>query len=194
MTEDIKKEIENATSEQKEAEATGDHKEEIKKESEREDKIQELTDSLQRLQAEFENYQKFAEKEKAESGKYAKAQLIGTLLPCIDAFSMALTHTKNPEKFVEGMKLIHEQILLTLGNEGLTPIQALGKEFDPHLHEVMMKKPSEEKEGVIIDEVQPGFMLGERVLRHSKVIVSGEATESKENGAEQKKEVKDEEE
>ena len=146
-------------------------KEEAKKDP-KDAQIEELTDSLQRLQAEFENHKKYVEKEKQDFMKFAKAQFIDTLLPTIDTFEAALKQTENAEKFVEGIKMLHNQLMSMLKREGLKEIEVIGKEFDPHFHEVMMKKQSEEKEETIVQELQKGYMFKDKVLRHSKVIIS----------------------
>ena len=156
------------------------HKE-VKKEKQKKktDKevIGELTDSLQRLQAEFENYKKQVDKEKVQFMQYSKADLIGKLLPLLDTFEIALKNTNDAEKFVKGMEMTFAQLFSTLEAEGLKPIETAGKEFDPHLHEVMLRQKSDKDDGTILEELQKGYMLNDNVLRHSKVKVS----EKKEN-------------
>lgn len=146
-------------------------KKSVKKPTE-EEKIAELTETLQRLQAEFENYKKRIEKEKAEFVKYAKAELIQRLLPTLDTFEIALKSTKDNEKFVKGMEMVYAQFVSTLQSEGLKPIEAIGKKFDPYLHEVMLKEKSDKDEGIVLEELQKGYMLNDKVLRHSKVKIS----------------------
>ncbi|MEK6868614.1 MAG: nucleotide exchange factor GrpE [Nanoarchaeota archaeon] len=136
------------------------------------DKIDELTETLQRLQAEFENYKKRVDKEKSEFVKYAKAELMQGLLPTLDTFEIALKSTKDNEKFVKGMEMVYAQFVSTLQSEGLKPIEAVGKKFDPYLHEVMLKEKSDKDDGVVLEELQKGYMLNDRVLRHSKVKIS----------------------
>lgn len=150
------------------------HKPEIKKEKKPLEKefIAELTDTLQRTQAEFENYKKRVDKEKQEFVKYSKAELIQKLLPIIDTFEIALKSTDDKEKFVKGMEIVYAQLISSLHAEGLKPIEALGKKFDPYLHEVMLKEKSEKDEGTVLEELQKGYMLNDKVLRHSKVKVS----------------------
>ena len=143
--------------------------------------IAELTDTLQRLQAEFENYKKRIEKENLEFVKYAKAELIYKLLPLLDTFEIALKNTGDKEKFIKGMEIVYAQLFSTLQSEGLKPIEALGKKFDPYLHEVMLKQKSDKDEGVVLEELQKGYTLNGKVLRHSKVKVSEKAEEKKES-------------
>lgn len=157
--------------------------EEIKKADEKEDldkqleeknkKIEELTDTLKRLQAEFENFKKRIEKEKIEFVKYAHADVVASMLPVLDSFEIALKNTTDKEKFVEGIKIIYAQLYSALEAEGLKPIKATGEKFDPYKHEVLMKQESEKPDDTILEEFQKGYMLNDKVLRHSKVKVSG---------------------
>ena len=137
------------------------------------EKIEELTETLQRLQAEFENYKKRIDKEKEEFAKYAGALTIGKMLPVLDSFEIALKNTSDREKFVEGMKMIYAQFHSVLEAEGVRPIKAAGEKFDPYRHEVLMKEESDKPEDTILEEFQKGYMLNDRVLRHSKVKISG---------------------
>ena len=136
-------------------------------------KIEELTDTLKRLQAEFENYKKWNAKEKTEFIKYAHADIIENMLPVLDSLEIALKNTGDKEKFVEGMKMIYAQFHSMLEAEGLRPIKASGEKFDPYRHEVLMKENSDKPEGTILEEFQKGYMLNDKVLRHSKVKISG---------------------
>ena len=85
---------------------------------------------------------------------------------------MALKNTDNHAELIEGVELIYSQLYTLLKEEGLEHIPAEGKKFDPYLHEVMLSEKSEEKEDTIIDELQKGYLLKDRVLRHSKVKVA----------------------
>ena len=135
-------------------------------------KIKELTETLQRLQAEFENYKKGVEKEKEEFLRYAKADLIVKLLPILDSFELAIKNTTDNDKFIKGVELIFAQLYALLQSEGLMPIKAIGEKFDPYKHEVLMKQESDKEEDIILEEMQKGYMLNDKVLRHSKVKVS----------------------
>ena len=141
------------------------------------EKIVELTDDLQRLQAEFENYKKRTDKEKQEFSNYAKAELIAKLLPLLDTFEIALKNTKDHEKFAKGMEMVFAQLFSALEAEGLRPIQAHGKKFDPYYHEVMLKQESDREEGVVLEELQRGYMFKDKVLRYSKVKVTEKKVE-----------------
>ncbi|MFH2028173.1 MAG: nucleotide exchange factor GrpE [Nanoarchaeota archaeon] len=148
---------------------------EVKKDTSKEDikdvKIAELTDSLQRLQAEFENYRKYVEKEKNEFRKYAKADIIDKILPILDSFELAFKSTADKEKFIKGMELIYSQFFSILEKEGLKKIKTEGK-CDPNLHEVLLKEKSDKEEDMIIEELQKGYMLNDKILRYAKVKVS----------------------
>jgi molecular chaperone GrpE len=151
-----------------------DEKEDLKKQiEEKEKKIEELTDTLKRLQAEFENYKKRVDKEKVEFVKFAHADVIAQMLPVLDSFEIALKNTTEKEKFIEGIKIIYAQLYSVLEAEGLKPIKATGEKFDPYKHEVLMKEESDKPEGTILEEFQKGYMINDKVLRHSKVKISG---------------------
>lgn len=143
-----------------------------KSETSQKEKIKELTETLQRLQAEFENYKKRIDKEKGEFVKYSKHEVIAKILPILDSFELAIKNAKNNPNFLKGVELIFSQLYSTLESEGLRPIEALGKKFDPYKHEVLMQEASDKEEDVVLEELQKGYMLNDKVLRHSKVKVS----------------------
>jgi len=146
-------------------------KKEIKQADDKDKKIDELTDCLQRLQAEFENYKKYIERQTAELRKYAHADIILKLLPVLDSFELALKNTSNKEEFVKGVELIYSQLFSTLEKEGLRHIKAEGQKLDPLKHEVLLKEKSDKEEDTILEELQKGYMLCDKVIRHSKVKV-----------------------
>ena len=142
-----------------------------KKVESKQKQLEELTDTLQRLQAEFENYKKRVDKERVHFMEYSKAEIIAKLLPILDSFELALQNTKEADKFAKGMEMIHTQIIDSLQQEGLRKIEVNGK-FDPFKHEVLLKEKSNEDEDTILQELQPGYMLKDKVLRHAKVKVA----------------------
>ena len=151
-----------------------ENKQEEKQElDEKDQKIAELTDTLKRLQAEFENFKKRNDKERVEFVKYAHADIISQLLPVLDSFELALKNTADKDKLIEGIKMIHAQLYSTLEALGLHPIKATGEKFDPYRHEVLMKQESDKPEDTILEEFQKGYMLNDKVIRHSKVKISG---------------------
>jgi molecular chaperone GrpE len=133
----------------------------------------------QRAQADFINYRNRSEREKADLGKYAKSELMLKLLPTLDDMKRALAAIPPRQEklgWVEGVRLIERKLRATLEAEGLEPIKALGEPFDPHFHEAVMAGKG--KEGVVVEEIQKGYQLHDRVLRPSKVVVgSGEEDE-----------------
>lgn len=151
-----------------------DHKDKKgkKKKCEHDEKIKSLINDLQRLQAEFENYKKRVEKEKTEFSEYAAAETIKALLPVTDNFELALKNTEKHDEFVKGVELVYSQLREVLSENGLTQIEAKGKLFDPHIHEALLSEESKEEAGTILEELQKGFKIKERVLRHAKVKVA----------------------
>jgi len=126
----------------------------------------------QRAQADFVNYKKRAEQEKRETVEFANSGLILALLAVADDFDRAfasLPSRLSKSGWIEGIKLIYSKFRATLEAQGLTEIDAKGKPFDPHLHEAVMHQEGEED--IVIEEVQKGYKLKDRVLRPSKVIV-----------------------
>ena len=132
----------------------------------------ELIETLQRLQAEFENYRKRIEKEKAVMCSMAKADFIKKLLPVIDSFELALKNKEKKEDFIKGMDLVFSELMSVLKKEGLKYIEAEGKKFDPFLHEALLTEKSDKEDGTIIEELQKGYIFNDVVLRHSKVKVA----------------------
>ncbi len=143
-------------------------------------KAGEYRDSLQRLQADFENYKKRCEREAESLRKYANAGLVKSLLPVLDSFELALKNNGDHQKFVKGVEMIYAQLYSMLEDCGLKKIEAEGRRFDPYLHEVLLQEDSE-KDGIVLEELQKGYVLGDAVIRHSKVKV-GRKGEGKNDG------------
>jgi len=136
-------------------------------------KEEELTALLKKVQADFENYQKRSEKEKAECIQSSSKYLIEKLLPVLDAFELALRNTSNQEEFIKGVELIYSHLWETLEKEGLKPIKAENEKFDPYLHEALMQEASDKPENTVLEELQKGYKFKDLVLRHTKVKISG---------------------
>lgn len=137
--------------------------------------IEELTDTLKRLQAEFENYKKRQDKENSQLMKNANADLIQEMLPVLDSFELAIKNSNGNEeieKFKKGLEMIYAQFFGILQDQGLRIIDIKNKKFDPYKHEVLLVKESDKEDDVILEEFQKGYMLNEIVLRHSKVMIS----------------------
>ena len=141
-----------------------------------EEQAKELEDRLLRLAAEFDNYKKRMAKEFGYLVKNANENLILQLLGTLDNFQRALDSAKTSddyESFHKGVELIHNHMKEILTKEGLKEIEALGKPFDPNFHEAVTQAESDEHdEGIIVDEISKGYMLNDRLLRASKVVVS----------------------
>lgn len=131
---------------------------------------------LQRLQADFDNYRKRTQKERTELIKYASERLVGELLPVLDNFDRAVSAAKvNPDftSFSQGVEMILRQMQTALSKEGLKAMDAVGQPFDPNLHEAVLRVASEEHpENTVVEELQKGYYLKEKVLRPCMVKVS----------------------
>lgn len=137
-------------------------------------------DRLLRLQADFENYKKRAEKERAEYTKYANGELISELLTVLDDLERARNSASGlvgrgaaDEQFSEGIKLIESKFREVLEGAGLKEIEAKGKEFDPNYHEAVMTTPAQGNENnTVAQELQKGYTLRGRVIRPARVVVA----------------------
>ena len=139
-----------------------------------EEKVAELEDRTKRQMAEFENFRKRTEKEKSQMFETGAKSVIEKILPVIDNFErgLAAIEPDNKDSFYEGMCMIHKQMLSELEKIGVTPIEAIGKEFDPNFHNAVMQVESEEFEsGVVAQELQKGYMYRESVVIYSMVAV-----------------------
>lgn len=141
--------------------------------SSKEAEIKRLSDSYMRLQADFANYKKRTEKEKASNIAYANEDLICDLLPVIDNFERALeVDDDKKDSFWEGVKLIYDQLTKVLIDNGVEEIEALGKKFDPNYHHAALMEESDEDEGTVLEVFQKGYMLKEKIIRPSMVKVA----------------------
>lgn len=138
---------------------------------------QELMNTLVRRQADFENYRKRVEKERAQDRQRATESLIEHLLPMLDAFDRALAQS-NDSAYVEyrkGFELIRRQLWETLAKQGLVRIDALDQEFNPHFHHAIERvETTDHADGIVIGELQPGYLLHGHVLRPAMVRVASE--------------------
>ncbi|WPP42775.1 nucleotide exchange factor GrpE [Paenibacillus hunanensis] len=138
---------------------------------------EEQTQRLLRAQADFDNFRRRTQKEKEDLAKYASAQLITELIPVIDNFERAMaTKPEHPEleSFSKGVDMIFRQLSDVLKNAGLTTMETVGQPFNPEFHQAVMQVESEEyEEGIIVEELQKGYVLKDKVLRPAMVKVSG---------------------
>jgi molecular chaperone GrpE len=130
-------------------------------------------DRLLRLAADFENYKKRTARERQEYVTLANERLIGELLPILDDLERALRAAEEHQEvqLEEGVRLVHSSLASLLERHGVTAIDTDGK-FDPYVHEALLSQPSEAEEGSVIDVVQKGYRLGDRVVRPARVVVA----------------------
>lgn len=135
-----------------------------------------LKDQLLRKAAEFENYKRRTEAEFHSIVKNANERLLGSLLPIADDLARSLkscTPETKTDPFYRGVELIHNKLLKTLESSGVVPFESVGKPFDVGHHDALMQVPrSDVPDRTVIEEVERGYMLYDRVLRHAKVVVS----------------------
>jgi molecular chaperone GrpE len=169
---------------------------------------EELIDTLQRLQADFDNYRKRAARDQESLVARAGERIVKELLPILDDLERVLEAAKRPEapvrdsgpregvrgnrvdvpptdsglsKLEDGVQLVHRQLEQLLEKEGLAPVETDGQ-FDPHVHEALLTQPSDADEGSVIEVLQKGYRLGDRVLRPARVVVAGPKEEDGPNG------------
>jgi molecular chaperone GrpE len=134
----------------------------------------EYLDSLQRLKAEFDNYRKRVARSDSERAQQGVARLVKELVPVLDDLERALEFAEEHEeaKLEDGVRLVHRELIDALQKEGLTEIDTAGA-FDPHVHEALLTQPSDEAEsGTILQVLQKGYRLGDKVVRPARVIVA----------------------
>ena len=139
----------------------------------KEQELIELTDLLKRNQAEFENYRTRIETQRKELVIMANKELILKLLPLLDSFELAFNNKDKSIEFLKGMELIYSQFFQVLEDEGLKPMDTENHQFNPNLHEALLTEKHDDKENeLILENLQKGFMLGDKVLRHAKVKIN----------------------
>ena len=136
--------------------------------------IGDLSERLLRLQADFENFRKRAQREKDEARQFANQSLIEKQLPILDNFEMALAAAKDADPALrDGVQMIYDQLLGILRDSGVETIDATGEEFDPNLHEAISQQETTEAEpGTVVEQVQRGYRLHERLVRPARVVVA----------------------
>lgn len=147
-----------------------------KKEDKKELRIAELEDRVKRQLAEFENFRNRTEKEKSHMYEVGAREVIEKILPVVDNFERGLAAVPAEQKadpFVEGMDKVYRQLMTTLTDLGVKPIEAAGREFDPNYHNAVMHVEDEELgENIVAEEFQKGYLYRENVVRHSMVKVA----------------------
>ena len=139
--------------------------------------LSEQKDKLLRLYSEFENYKKRVGRERTEQLKYAAIDTYLTFLPVIDDFERAqksMEDASDVNSVREGVKLIYQKFKTSLESKGVKAMNAVGTAFDPELHDAIsnIPAPSEDQKGMVIDEIERGYLLNDKVIRHAKVIVA----------------------
>ncbi|MBN1592534.1 MAG: nucleotide exchange factor GrpE [Candidatus Coatesbacteria bacterium] len=155
---------------------TSIYKDELKELKEHATKTEEYLDDLRRLKAEFDNFRKRSIKEKEALIHYGEEELVMELLTTIDNFERAIAAAKEAGSegpFLEGMTLVHDQMMSVLKKRGLERIKSKGEEFDPNIHEAVLQEFSDEvPPNHVIDELQTGYMFRDKLMRPAKVRVA----------------------
>ena len=145
------------------------------KKDKKDEQIEELTDRVKRQMAEFENFRRRSEKEKSQMYEIGARSIIEKILPVVDNFERGLSGIEegNDDPFAAGMQMIYKQLITSLSEAGVTPIEAVGKEFDPNFHNAVMHVEDEAYgENEVVEELQKGYMYRDTVVRHSMVKVA----------------------
>ena len=166
--------VEGVVEDAPEEEVTKD--EETGTKDKKDEKIKELNDRLLRNLAEFENFRKRTDKEKSQMFEMGAKSIIEKILPAIDSFELGIAAMSEEDKASgvgQGMEKIYKQLMTILEGAGVKQIEALGKEFDPNLHNAVMHEENEEfGENTVSQELQKGYMYNDSVIRHSMVKVA----------------------
>jgi len=144
-----------------------------------EEEVARLRDQLLRTVADFENYRRRARGEQEQLIQYGNERLLRALLPFIDDLRRSVEsgakveeRGREFESFFQGVSMVADKVTRLLESQGVQKIETVGTMFDVNLHEALLRQPSDEPEGTIIAELEPGYTYGDRVLRHARVMVS----------------------
>ncbi len=179
--EDAAEEEDSGESSEEESEEEGPEEEKkgrklFGKKNKKDEKIEELTDRLTRQMAEFDNFRKRTDKEKSQMYEIGAKDIINKILPVVDNFERGLAAVPEEEKknpILEGMEKVYKQLMTTLEEVGVKPIEAVGQEFNPDFHNAVMHVEDEELgENIIAEEFQKGYTYRDSVVRHSMVKVA----------------------
>ena len=172
MTEEFTSE--EATESKDEAKEKKGFKKKEKKKDKKDEQIEQLTDRVTRQMAEFENFRRRTEQEKAQMFGMGAKNIIEKILPVVDNFERGLaTVEEGADPFSDGMLMIYKQLLTTLDEAGVKPIEAVGQEFNPDFHNAVMHVEDEEVgENIVVEEFQKGYIYNDTVVRHSMVKVA----------------------
>lgn len=167
-------EAENAESKVEEKDSKKGFKKKEKKKDKRDEQIEQLNDKVMRQMAEFENFRRRTEIEKSQMFATGAKSIVEKILPVVDNFERGLaTVEEGADPFADGMLMIYKQLLTTLDEVGVKPIEAVGQEFNPDFHNAVMHVEDEEVgENIVVEEFQKGYMYNDTVVRHSMVKVA----------------------
>ena len=176
-SEEASAETSNESSEEsskEEKEGKKPFKKKEKKKDKRDEQIEQLTDRVTRQMAEFENFRRRTDQEKAQMFGNGQKAIVEKILPVVDNFERGLaTVEEGADPFADGMLMIYKQLLTTLEEIGVKPIEAVGQEFNPDFHNAVMHVEDEEVgENIVVEEFQKGYMMNDSVVRHSMVKVA----------------------
>nr|WP_249777697.1 nucleotide exchange factor GrpE [Paenalkalicoccus suaedae] len=164
---------------EEEAEFVETDAEEVSQPSEIEEleaKVEEATNKLLRTQADYDNFRRRTKQEKEAAAKYRSQSLAESLIPAVDNFERALSvevESEDAKSLLKGMEMVHKQLIEALKNEGVEQMETVGEAFDPHKHQAVMQVESDEHESnTIIEELQKGYILQDKVIRPAMVKVS----------------------
>lgn len=175
MTEEAAPEAEAQETEAKEEkDSKKGLKKKEKKKDKRDEQIEQLNDKVMRQMAEFENFRRRTEIEKSQMFATGAKSIVEKILPVVDNFERGLaTVEEGADPFADGMLMIYKQLLTTLDEVGVKPIEAVGQEFNPDFHNAVMHVEDEEVgENIVVEEFQKGYMYNDTVVRHSMVKVA----------------------
>ena len=167
MTDTLKEQEQQDQQDPQPADAQPDPVEQLRREKDS------LQDRLLRTAAEFDNYRKRVDRERRDVAENIAADVVGELLPIIDNLERALAAASDTDPLRKGVELILKQMVDVLRKRGVKPIEALGADFDPNFHQAVIHEPSSEhREGEVMEELQRGYLIGERLLRPAMVKVA----------------------
>ena len=178
LSQDAEEEVQEAEEKEASQEETSEKKGFFgkKKKDKKDEKIEELTDMVKRQMAEFDNFRKRTEKEKASMYEIGARDIVEKILPIVDSFERGLAAVPEDEKdspFADGMEKIYRQLMTAFEQMGVKAIEAVGQEFDPDFHNAVMHVEDEEAgENIVVEEFQKGYTYKDHVIRHSMVKVA----------------------
>lgn len=165
--EELEKEVKEIANEPETTEVQSNENEKIKQE------LDEVNDRLKRIMAEFENYKKRSSKEKEMQYSYILADIVGSLLPVLDNLDKAVTVETQDTQYKQGVELVLKQLQDVLNTFGVKKIEAVGNPFDPELHDAVAHvEDASLGEQVVKEEYKAGYRIGDKVIRHSMVVVA----------------------